>query len=135
MVLGRDGGLIKNMYLPFYLGVGGPIGNGNQWFPWIHVEDIAGVYCHAIENENVKGVLNGVAPQTVTNGEFAKALAGAMWRPAIIPVPSFVMNLVFGEERGKATTSGQKVIPKRTLESGYQFVYQDIKSACTQIVK
>ncbi|XP_046328187.2 epimerase family protein SDR39U1-like [Haliotis rufescens] len=131
VVLGRDGGMVQQMFVPFFLGVGGRVGSGSQWLPWIHVADIAGLFTHAILNPNVKGILNGVAPEAATNSDFTKAFASAMWRPALFPVPGFVMNFVFGEERGKVILEGQKVLPKRTLESGYEFVYPDLKSACT----
>lgn len=131
MVLGRDGGMVQQMFIPFFLGVGGRVGSGSQWLPWIHVADIAGLFTHAILNPDVKGILNGVAPEAATNSDFTKAFARAMWRPAWFPVPGFVMNFVFGEERGKVILEGQKVLPKRTLESGYEFVYPDLKSACT----
>ncbi|KAL8605936.1 hypothetical protein ACOMHN_024760 [Nucella lapillus] len=133
VVLGRDGGMIQQIYLPFFMGLGGPISSGEQWFPWIHVSDIAGLVFHAIRNDNVSGILNGVAPQSATNAEFTKAFASAMCRPAFFPVPGFVMNWVFGHERGKVILEGQKVIPKRTLESGYKFSYPDLASACKNL--
>jgi len=129
LVLGREGGVIRNMILPFWLGVGGRIASGEQWFPWVHVEDVAGIITHAVENPHVKGVLNATAPDYITNSQFTKSFGGAMWRPTIFPVPGFVINLVFGKERGQAMIEGQKVIPQRTLESGYEFVYPDIDSA------
>jgi len=82
-----------------------------------------------------QGVLNAVAPQTTTNAEFTTALARAMWRPAMFPMPSSVLKLIYGTERASVITDGQKVIPKRTLESGYQFIYPDILSACQQVSK
>jgi NAD dependent epimerase/dehydratase family enzyme len=87
------------LYYPFYFGLGGTIGfNGSQWLPWIHVTDLAGIFFHAITNDNVSGVLNGTA-ESATNYDFTKAFAGALCRPAIFPTPGFVMNLVFGSER------------------------------------
>jgi len=83
----------------------------------------------------VQGVLNAVAPQATTNAEFTTALARAMWRPALFPMPSAVLKLIYGRERASVITDGQKVIPKRTLESGYQFIYPDILSACRQVSK
>ncbi|CAG0879498.1 unnamed protein product [Darwinula stevensoni] len=135
IVLGRQGGIIQNLIWPFFLGLGGPVGSGKQYFPWIHIHDIASLFLHAIEKPNLSGILNGVAPQIITNGEFTKSLGQAMWRPAFIPVPEMVINLVFGEERGKIMTQGQKVIPKRTLESGFQYCYPDIKSACMECAR
>lgn len=122
--------MIQQIFWPFFLGAGGRIGSGQQWFPWIHVADVAGIVTHAILNDNVSGVLNAVAPQTTTNAEFTQAFASAMWRLAIIPVPSFVMNKVYGPERGKVILEGQKVVPKRTLKSGYTYAFPDLVSAC-----
>ena len=132
LALGRDGGAIKQMILPFWFGLGGRISTGKQWFPWIHVDDVAGIIVHAIENENVTGILNGTAPQYVTNAEFTAAFAKHLFRPAIFPVPEFALNLVYGPERANTLTTGAKVIPKRTMESGYQYIYPDIKSACQE---
>ncbi|XP_055952774.1 epimerase family protein SDR39U1-like [Argiope bruennichi] len=132
VVLGRSGGMVKQVYPPFYLGFGGPIGSGNQFFPWIHIEDIAGIFVHGIQSEKVHGILNGVSPQIITNKEFTQALARAMWRPALIPLPAFAVELAFGKERASMMLEGQKVVPKRTLESGYEYVYPDIKSACEE---
>lgn len=132
LVLGRDGGMIQNLYVPFFLGVGGRIGSGTQWFPWIHARDCAGIIVHAIENDNVSGVMNAVAPAADTNSDFTKAFASAMWRPALFPVPEFALNLVFGAERAGPMVKGPKVVPKRTLESGYEYRYPDLASACKE---
>lgn len=134
VVLGRDGGMIKELYYPFYFGLGGTFGfGGSQWLPWIHVQDLCGIFMHAIKNDNVSGILNGTA-ESATNSDFTNAFAAALHRPAIFPVPSFVMNTIFGSERGKVILEGQNVKPVRTLESGYKFKYFDIKSACKNCV-
>lgn len=135
VILGRSGGMIKQLFLPFFLGLGGPVGRGDQHMPWIHIHDMASLLLFAIENENVQGVLNGVAPQIVTNRQFAKAFGRALWRPALIPIPEFVLNVAFSEERAKIMTEGQKVIPKRTLAYGFQYKYPDIDMACRQVAK
>ncbi|XP_064467188.1 epimerase family protein SDR39U1-like [Ornithodoros turicata] len=135
VVLGHNGGMIKQLYWPFYFGVGGPIGDGKQFMPWIHVEDLVGIFIHAMTHNSVSGILNGVSPEVITNGEFTKEFAHAMWRPAFIPLPKFALELAFSHERAVMMTEGQKVIPKRTLESGYQFKYPDIKSAVREIVQ
>lgn len=133
VVVGKGGGIIGNMWLPFYLGLGGSVGSGDQWFPWVHIEDVAGVILHTIEHPEVEGVLNAVAPTAVTNANFSNALAAAMWRPAIMPLPGFVVNTIFGPERGAIMLEGQNVKPKRTLESGYEFKYPNLKEACEQV--
>ena len=133
IALGRDGGAIKQMFMPFFFGLGGRLGSGKQWFPWIHVDDVAGIITHAIETDGVSGVLNAVAPQCPTNGEFTAAFAKAMWRPALFPVPAFSLKWLYGPERATALLEGQKVIPKRTLESNYEYLYPDLASACEEV--
>ncbi|CAG9862119.1 unnamed protein product [Phyllotreta striolata] len=134
VVLGKDGGMIKQMYLPFYLGLGGPIGDGKQYMPWIHLCDITNLIIHAIECSTVKGVLNGVAPQPCTNMDFTKAFGKALYRPTLIPVPKMAMNCLLNKERAIMITEGQKVLPKKTLSTGFEFQYPDIESACKQVV-
>lgn len=124
--------MIAQLYLPFFLGMGGPVGSGEQYLPWIHLHDIARLFLHAIENKPVEGVLNGVSPNLVTSKEFAKAFGRSLWRPAFIPLPEFVCNIMLGSERARMLTEGQKVIPKRTLESGFKYKYPDIRSACKE---
>ncbi|XP_035308281.1 epimerase family protein SDR39U1 isoform X2 [Cricetulus griseus] len=135
VVLGRGGGAIGQMLLPFRLGLGGPIGSGHQFFPWIHIGDLAGILIHALEANHVQGVLNGVAPaSTTTNAEFAQALGAALGRPAFIPVPSIVVQAVFGRERATMLLEGQKVVPRRTLATGYQYSFPELGAALKDIV-
>ncbi|XP_072296737.1 epimerase family protein SDR39U1 [Eucyclogobius newberryi] len=142
-VLGRDGGAIKQMWLPFWLGVGGTLGSGSQAFPWIHVADLAGIIAHLLEAEPAEAppaaaspqqVYNGVAPSLDTNHDFTKTFGRTLRRPTLFPVPAFVMNAALGSERAVVLTQGQKVIPKRTLEAGYQYKYPDLTSALKEIV-
>ncbi|XP_074544400.1 epimerase family protein SDR39U1 [Halichoeres trimaculatus] len=139
VVLGRDGGAMKQMKLPFWLGLGGTLGSGRQPFPWIHVSDLAGIIAHALEPPvetppPTQQVFNGVAPALNTNYEFTKTLGQIMWRPTIFPVPGFVINTLMGSERGLVLTQGQKVIPKRTLEEGFEYKYPDLSSALKDIL-
>jgi uncharacterized protein (TIGR01777 family) len=120
------------MYFPFWFGLGGRIGSGKQWLPWIHAGDAAGIFAHAIEKEHVSGILNGTAPNPVTNAEFTAAFGKAMWRPTFLPVPEFTLNMIYGPERAKVLLQGQKVLPKRTLESGYKFTFPEITAACEE---
>ncbi|XP_070156787.1 epimerase family protein SDR39U1 isoform X1 [Polyergus mexicanus] len=135
VVLGRNGGMIKQIYLPFFLGLGGPIGIGNQYMPWIHITDLVNMFIFALKNNKVHGILNGVAPQLITNKEFTKAFAIAMKRPAVISVPSFVLQILFSEDRAKIMLEGQKVMPKRVTEIGFQYQYPNIENACKQLVE
>jgi len=101
--------------------------------PWIHIDDMVRLFMFAIEEDHVTGVLNGVSPQIITNYQFTKAVGRAMWRPTVIPLPEFAVNMMFGPERAIMMTEGQKVIPKRTLEFGFDYLYPDIYKACKQI--
>ncbi|XP_030042184.1 epimerase family protein SDR39U1 isoform X2 [Microcaecilia unicolor] len=131
---GRDGGAIPSMLLPFRLGLGGPIGSGCQNLPWIHVADLAGIIAHVLESKNVTGVLNGVAPSFNTNRDFARALGAALRRPTILPLPAFMVNAIFGSERGVMLLEGAKVRPRRTLESGYRYAFPELGPALRDIL-
>lgn len=134
VVLGNDGGSFQKMLLPFKLGLGGPIGSGKQWFPWIHIDDMAGIFMHALTNDNVNGILNGVSPEICTNQEFTRQFGTALHRPAFIPVPGFLLQAFFGETRASMVLEGQNVYPKRTLESGYQYLYPSLPAALNNLV-
>lgn len=134
VVLGKTGGMIKQIYPLFYLGFAGVIGSGNQYMPWIHITDLANMFLFALRNTTVHGILNGVAPEIITNREFTKAFASAMWRPAIVPHPSFIFNILFSKERAKIMLEGQRVKPKRVQELGFQYQYPDIETACKELV-
>lgn len=139
-VLGHDGGAMKQMWLPFWLGLGGTLGSGRQPFPWIHVSDLAGIIAHSLEpptpdtSSDSPQVLNGVAPALNNNYEFTKELGRVMRRPTLLPVPGFAMNALLGSERAVVLTQGQKVVPRRTLETGYQYKFPDLTSALEEIV-
>ncbi|XP_018336000.1 epimerase family protein SDR39U1 [Agrilus planipennis] len=130
VVLGRNGGMIKQLYWPFYLGLGGPIGNGKQYLPWIHVIDLCRLILFSIEKSNVTGPMNAVAPDIVTNAKFTSVLADTMKRPAVFPVPAFVLDVIFNGERAKMMTQGQKVIPEKASNLGFNFLYPKIEDAC-----
>jgi hypothetical protein len=120
VVLSREGGALKKMLGPFKLGLGGPLGSGKQWFPWIHIADIAGIFCHAIFAATMKGPVNGVAPQAVTNGEFTRELARALNRPAFLPVPKPALRVLVGE-MAEVMFDSQRVVPAAALAAGYEF--------------
>ncbi|XP_061445995.1 epimerase family protein SDR39U1 isoform X2 [Rhineura floridana] len=136
VVLGREGGAIAQMLWPFRLGLGGPIASGHQPFPWIHVADLAGIVAHALEWEGVGGILNGVSPSavTTTNGDFVQAMGSVLQRPAVLPLPGFAVSAIFGPERSVMLLEGQRVVPKRTLESNYHFAFPDLPSALQDIL-
>ncbi|MEE8329086.1 MAG: TIGR01777 family oxidoreductase, partial [Thermodesulfovibrionia bacterium] len=131
-VLESDGGALSKMARPFKFFAGGPIGSGRQWFSWIHRDDLTGIIKYALENGDVSGPINTTAPQPVTNKEFSAALGKSLGRPSWLPVPGFVLKIAFGELGGVLLT-GQRVIPKKITEAGYQFKYPDIDSALRAI--
>jgi uncharacterized protein (TIGR01777 family) len=133
-VLSTEGGMLPHLLTPFKLGVGGPLAGGKQYFSWIHIEDEVGILLWALDDERVSGTINATAPQPATNKEFSKALGRALNRPAILPVPGFVLDLKFGGEFGHVLRGGQRVAPKRTLELGYQFKYPELDAALADLV-
>lgn len=133
-VLTPRGGFLKELLTPFKLGVGGPLAGGNQYVSWIHIEDEVGILLWALDNEDVSGTINATAPNPATNKDFSKALGRAVNRPAIMPVPGLVLDLKFGREFGQVLRGGQRVIPKRTQELGYEFSYPDLDDALRDLL-
>jgi len=125
VVLGREGGALARMLTPFRMGVGGRLGSGKQWMPWVAMEDVVGIFLHAQSSPEVEGPLNAVAPTPATNAEFTQVLGRAVHRPAILPVPALALRLALGEMAG-VLLSSQKVVPRRTLASGYMFRQVDL---------
>ena len=134
IVLGKNGGALAKMLPPFKMALGGPIGSGKQWMSWIHLEDIVGMIRFAIDNDTIKGPINGTAPQPVSNKEFSQTLGKVLKRPAIFPMPAFVVKLLFGQMGEELLLSGQKVIPEKLTQAGYQFKYPKLESALKDIV-
>ncbi|MEY3203727.1 MAG: hypothetical protein RLZZ21_58 [Planctomycetota bacterium] len=134
IVLGSgSGGALAKMLTPFKLGAGGPLGNGRQWMPWVHVADLARLYVHAADHGEIRGPMNAVAPQPVRNSEFTKALARQLHRPAFMPAPYLGLRLVFGEF-AQVLFASQRVIPQVALDTGFAFQYPDITSALREIL-
>ena len=134
MILGRGGGLIGGMVTPYKWCLGGPIGSGNQWFPWVHIDDLVGIYVHALNNDHVSGVLNGVAPNICTNREFASTFGSVLNRPSFFRVPAFILNAAFGETRASVLLEGANVYPKYVLESGYKFLFPSLREALESLL-
>jgi uncharacterized protein len=134
LVLSEKGGLLKEMLTPFKLGLGGPLAGGKMYFSWIHLADEVGILLWALDNEQVSGAVNATAPDPVTNKDFSKALGRAVNRPAITPVPGFVLDLKFGSEFGHVLRGGQRVFPKRTQELGYSFKHPQLDAALADLV-
>jgi len=133
-VLDSRGGLLGELLPPFKLGLGGPIAGGRQYMSWIHIDDEVGILLWALDHDEVSGTINSTAPNPVTNREFSHAIGRALHRPASVPVPGFVLDLKFGGEFGKVLRGGQRVIPRRALDLGYQFRYTDIDVALRNLL-
>jgi len=133
-VLDPRGGLLGELLTPFKLGVGGPIAGGRQYMSWIHIDDELGILLWALDDDRVTGVVNATAPNPVTNREFSQALGRALGRPAVVPVPGFVLDLKFGGEFGKVLRGGQRVMPRRALDLGYEFRYAEIDGALANLL-
>jgi uncharacterized protein (TIGR01777 family) len=132
VVLDKKGGALAKMLTPFKMFVGGPIGSGKQYMSWIHHDDLVGLILFAIDRPNVSGPLNGTAPKPVTNAEFSKALGKALGRPSFLPTPAFMLRLALGEV-ADVITKGQRVLPKASLDAGYQFKFTDVDAALREI--
>jgi uncharacterized protein (TIGR01777 family) len=133
IALGLRGGALQAMLTPFKLGLGGPIASGRQWMSWIHVGDLCGIILHAIDREELRGPVNGTAQTPVQNREFVKTLGNAINRPAVLPAPAFALRLLMGEMADALLISGQRVMPKRALDSGYRFAHPFLDGALEDI--
>ncbi len=132
VVLGKGGGALSKMLVPFWLGIGGPIGNGRMIMSWIAMHDLARLFRFILESE-LTGIVNAVSPIPVTNREFTRALASVLNRPAFIPVPMFVLRLLYGDAASVLTAS-KEVYPKRALKAGFRFEYPEIRPALENIL-
>ena len=134
VVLGREGAAFGQMLIPFRLGVGGRLGSGEQWMPWIHVEDLAGSMLHGIGHATLSGPVNGSAPEPERNADFTRKLAKALHRPALIPVPPFALRLALGGF-ASAVLSSQRAVPRALLESGFRFRYPTLETALAELLE
>lgn len=133
VVLDKSGGALKKMILPFRMFLGGPLGSGRQWFSWVHSADVVNLFIKAIEDNNIQGAINAVAPNPVTMNEFARTLGKAMNRPSVFRVPAFVLKLVLGEASVEVLT-GARIKPVRTVELGYKFKYEKLSDALNDLL-
>jgi uncharacterized protein (TIGR01777 family) len=134
IVLGEKGGALSRMIPLFKKYIGGPIGSGKQWFSWVHIKDLAEAFAFLMKHPEISGPVNVCATNPVRNRDLAKALGKVLHRPSFMPAPGFMVKLVLGEF-GSVILEGQRVIPKRLLESGFVFEYPDIYKALQDIVK
>jgi uncharacterized protein (TIGR01777 family) len=133
VVLTSSGGALARM-LPFFrLGIGGPVAGGQQYVPWIHLEDTVEAILFCLDQPSATGAVNLTAPQPVRNAEFSRALGRALHRPAVLPVPGFALWLLYGE-MAQIVTTGQRMIPRRLLELGYEFRHREIEQALADVL-
>ena len=132
VVLGKDGGALQAMLPPFRLGGGGKIGSGTQWMSWIHLDDLVALFALAVEEERLTGVLNGVAPNPLTNARFTSELGRVLGRPTLVPVPAFALKVLLGE-MAKVLLASQRVVPQRALAAGFVFRWSELGPALDDI--
>jgi uncharacterized protein (TIGR01777 family) len=135
IVLAKDGGALAQMMTPFKFGLGGTIGSGKQWMSWISLEDEVRAILFALENENVRGAINLVAPNPATNEQFTDTLGAVVHRPTFLPLPAFAVNLAFGEMGDALLLDSTRVVPKKLEELGFKFNFPELKAALEDVVK
>jgi hypothetical protein len=133
-VLDPEGGLLKRLLLPFRLGVGGPLAGGRQYLSWVHIDDAAGLLVWAAENEGISGTFNATSPNPVTNREFSKTLGKVLRRPAVIPAPKLVVAALRGRELADAIAGGQRAVPRRALDAGFEFRFPELEPALRDLL-
>lgn len=133
IVLARGGGALARMATPFRLGVGGRIGDGTQWMPWVHIDDVVGLLLHASAQPQLHGAINAVAPEAVTNAEFTRSLGRALHRPTLVPVPRTMLRAAFGE-MSEVLFASQRVLPRVATESGYAFRHPHLAEALRDVL-
>jgi uncharacterized protein (TIGR01777 family) len=133
LVLDRAGGVLAQMLPPFRFGVGGRLGSGRQYMPWIHIDDWVGMAMWLLETASGRGAFNVTAPNPVTNAAFARALGRALHRPALVPAPAFALRLLLGEF-AESIVTGQRAIPARAEAGGYQFRFRDLDATLRDLL-
>lgn len=135
VVLSAAGGALKKMLLPFRMGLGGVIGTGEQYMSWVSIDDVVGMIQYVIENDSMRGPVNLVAPNSVSNREFTKTLGRVLRRPAIFPMPAFAARIAFGEMADELLLSSTRVLPRKLTDSGYKFRHPELGDALEHLLK
>jgi uncharacterized protein len=128
VVLDRDGGALARMLAPFRAGLGGPVAGGRHYMPWIHLDDVAGIYLAALARDPWSGPINATAPAPATNREFSSALGRVLGRPAVVPLPGLALRVLLGE-MAQVVVSGQRALPRRAQQLGYEFAHPQLEEA------
>jgi len=134
VVLHPDGGALEKMILPFKLGIGGPLGTGNQYFPWIHLDDMVNIFVESIENDHISGAVNASAPHSVTMSQFASALGKVLSRPTLFKVPGFALSLALGES-AVVVTASQRMVPVKLESLGFGWKFRNVEDALRDLLR
>lgn len=134
LVLGHGGGALQKLLPAFRWGLGGPLGSGGQWMSWVHRDDVIGIIAHALRDQRMRGPVNAVAPNPVTNAEFTRTLGRVLGRPAVLPVPAFALKAAFGQMANEALLGSTRAIPRKLQELGFEFRYPELEAALTEAV-
>lgn len=134
IVLGKGGGALSKMLFPFKIGLGGRIGQGKQWMPWVHLNDLLGIILYCIDHDSLKGAINGTAPKPVTNQEFTRTLGKVLKRPAVFPLPVIVVKLLMGQMGEELLLAGKRVLPIKISDAGYKFQYEKLENALFDVL-
>lgn len=129
LVLARDGGALPSLLPPFRFGVGGPLGSGRQYWPWIHRDDWVALVLLALQRDDLAGAMNATGPEPVTNREFSRALGRALRRPAMLPAPALALRILLGEMADSLLLAGQRAVPETALARGFTFRYDSAEKA------
>ena len=133
LVLAPDGGFLSRLLLPFKLGLGGPIGKGKHFMPWVHRDDMVGIIVQLLHDPDAQGAFNAVAPNPVSNREFARTLGKVLKRPTVLPLPAPLLKLGLGE-MSRLLLTGQRAVPEKVLEQGYQFKFSELEAALNDVI-
>ena len=133
LVLGRGGGAIPLLKTVFQSGLGGKLGSGKQWMPWIHIADVSALFLHALETESVRGPVNGASPTPIRNEEFTKVMGELLKRPTLFAVPEFALRMLPANEASLLLDS-ERIIPEKALQTGFRFRYPDLRTALTDVL-
>jgi uncharacterized protein (TIGR01777 family) len=134
IALSTNGGALKKMLIPFKIYLGGYLGTGKQWFPWIHIKDLIRIYIYALDNSSLHGIVNAVSIHPVREYEFAKCIGNTIRRPSFLPVPLFALRLTVGKA-AESIIASQRAIPKRLLEAGFKFRYEKLEDALIDLLR
>lgn len=135
IVLTKKGGALAKMITPFKLGLGGKMGDGKHWMSWIAIDDLIALFHFALENEELHGAINATAPNPVTNEKFTKTLGKVLNRPTFFTMPEFAIKLIFGEMGEKLLLEGQRVLPKRSQEAGFEFEFENLEETFKHVLE